>query len=66
MKPNKNNKPISSKDIKVDVNRLKGLGIINEYTGDLFGMEDCSNCDGSGQIKYIKEDRIEDCDICNK
>ena len=33
---------------------------------DLFGMEDCSNCDGSGQIKYIEEDRIEDCDICNK
>ena len=69
MKPKKNNKPISSKDIKIDVNRLKGLGIINEYTGDLFGMEDCSNCDGSGQIPVEgkeHEERTEDCDICNR
>jgi len=66
MKPKKNDKPIFSKDIKVNINRLKSLGVINEYTGDLFGMEDCPNCNGSGQIKYIEEDRIEDCDICNK
>ena len=41
---------------------------VNEYTGDLFGIEDCSNCDGSGQVPVEgkeHEERTEDCDICN-
>ena len=46
----------------------------NEYTGDLFGVEDCSNCNGSGTVieKFIFNEMFpmpmgeseEDCDIC--
>jgi len=46
----------------------------NEYTGDLFGVEDCPNCNGSGTVieKFIFNDMFpmpmgeqeEDCDIC--
>jgi hypothetical protein len=65
---NEKQKPIQSKDIKVNINRLKSLGIVNEYTGDLFGIEDCTNCDGSGQVPVKgkeHEERTEDCDLCN-
>jgi hypothetical protein len=37
----------------------------SSLTSDLFGIEPCPNCDGSGQIESIEEERIEDCDICN-
>ena len=66
---NKKQKLIESKDIKVNLNRLKSLGIINKYTGDLFSVEDCINCDGSGQVPVEgkeHEERTEDCDICNR
>ena len=46
----------------------------NEYTGDLFGVEDCPNCNGSGTVieKFIFNEMFpmpmgeseEDCDIC--
>jgi DnaJ-class molecular chaperone len=46
----------------------------NKYTGDLFGVEDCPNCNGTGTVveKLIFNDmfpmpmgeREEDCDIC--
>ena len=39
--------------------------IKSSLTSDLFGIEPCPNCDGSGQIESIEEERIEDCDICN-
>ena len=38
-------------------------------TSDLFGIEECPNCDGSGQVPVQgkkHEERTEDCDICNK
>jgi len=37
----------------------------SSITSDLFGVEPCPNCGGSGQIESIEEERIEDCDICN-
>ena len=36
----------------------------SSITSDLFGVEPCPNCGGSGQIESIEEERIEDCDIC--
>ena len=32
----------------------------SSLTSDLFGIEPCPNCDGSGQIESIEEERIED------
>ena len=40
----------------------------NEYTGDLFGVEDCSICKGTGEIKYeplYSTEIITDCENCN-
>jgi len=37
-------------------------------TSDLFEIEECLNCDGSGQVSVEgkeHEERTEDCDICN-
>ncbi len=37
-------------------------------TSDLFEIEPCPNCDGSGQVAVEgkeHEERTEDCDICN-
>ena len=37
-------------------------------TSDLFAIEECPNCDGSGQGSVQgkeHEERTEDCDICN-
>ena len=39
--------------------------IESSLTSDLFGIKPCPNCDGSGQIESIEEERIEDLDICN-
>ena len=59
-----NGTPISSEPMKVNTKRLNDLGLIS-LTSDLFGIEPCPNCDGSGKIESIEEERIEDCDICN-
>ena len=45
--------------------KVKKLMQQQSLTSDLFGIESCPNCDGSGQIEFIEEERIEDCDICN-
>jgi len=55
--------------------RRKNKMAKNKYTGDLFGVEDCPNCNGSGTVieKYIFNEFFpspiseheEDCDICN-
>lgn len=42
----------------------------NPYTGDLFGVEDCLYCKGTGQVqKYETEiggvEYITDCENCN-
>tara|TARA_Y100001938_G_C7783507_1_gene279082 strand:- start:63 stop:257 length:195 start_codon:yes stop_codon:yes gene_type:complete len=37
-------------------------------TSDLFGIDPCPNCGGSGQVSVKgkeHEERTEDCDICN-
>jgi len=35
-------------------------------THDLFGIEECPNCDGSGQVPVEgHEEQTEDRDICN-
>ena len=46
----------------------------NKYTGDLFGVEDCPNCNGTGTVieKFIFNEMFpmpmgeseEECDIC--
>jgi len=40
----------------------------NPYTGDLFGVEDCPICDGSGEIKsepIYSTEIINDCEDCD-
>jgi DnaJ-class molecular chaperone len=41
----------------------------NPYTGDLFGVEDCHCCNGTGQVEQETIDGdaeyIDDCDACN-
>ena len=37
----------------------------NEYTGDLFGVEDCPICKGTGEIALDHVEVIEDCEDCN-
>ena len=60
MKLNKNNKPIESKDIKVNVDRLKHLGIVKEEKGYLcnaIGNRGLVHAWGTGPTKEQAEEQ---------
>ena len=61
----KDNKQLLFEKDDVENELFKVDEIKSSLTSDLFGIEPCPNCDGSGQIESIEDDRIEDCDICN-